>query len=358
MTDANPAGAPERTLTELDRIAETILDRDVEQRPELRIHLGRPGDRTEYADHSPAGVEARHAELVRRLAEVEAAPIADEVDRVTALELRRATELEIELIDAGAPLRDVNNIATPAHDIRMTFDLMPQETEADWADVSGRLANVPAAIDGYLATLREGVASGTVAARRQVVELAEQTGEYAKQGGFFTRLAAAEGVELPESLRTELRTRAQGAAEAFGRLSIALSREIQPAASEDDAVGRELYSLHSRLFLGAAVDLDETYEWGLEELARMREEQESIAAGIAPGRSVRETAELLDREPDPAAALRAHAAGLAAERDRLDRMIAAVASTAARLENGEPFMTDTMFDGFDHGVHEAGLLHG
>ena len=64
-------------------------------------------------------------------------------------------------------------------------------------------------------------------------------------------------------------------------------------------------------------------------------------------------AELLDRESDPAAALRAHAAGLAAERDRLDRMIAAVTATAARLENGESLMTDTMFDGFDHGVHEA-----
>ena len=296
MTDANPAAPAEPTPTELDRLAEAILDRDVEQRPELRVHLGRPGDQTEYADCSPAGIEARRAELVRRLAEIGAAPIVNGVDEVTALELRRATELEVELIDAGAPLRDVNNIATPAHEIRMTFDLMPKTTESDWADISGRLANVPAAIDGYLATLREGVATGTVPARRQAIELATQTGDYAKQGGFFTRLADAEGVELPETLRTELRTRAQEAAEAFGKLSIALSREIQPAASEEDAVGRELYALHSRRFLGAAIDLDETYEWGLEELARMREQQESIAAALAPGASVREAAELLDRD--------------------------------------------------------------
>ncbi|MGO3678335.1 MAG: DUF885 domain-containing protein, partial [Microbacteriaceae bacterium] len=33
-------------------------------------------------------------------------------------------------------------------------------------------------------------------------------------------------------------------------------------------------------FLGARVDLDETYEWGIEELARMRDEQERIAAEI------------------------------------------------------------------------------
>ena len=298
MTDATPATpAPaqaERIPTELDRLAEAMLDRNVELHPELRVELGRPGDQTEYGDYSPEGLETERAEAARWLAAVEAAPIADEVDEATALELRRTLGLEIERLDAGLPLRDVNNIATPAHGIRMLFDLMPQSSERDWADIAGRLANVPAAIDGYLATLRKGVAEGVVPARRQAAELAMQTGEYAKQGGFFTQLAAAEGAELPQSLRASLEQGAQAAAEAFGRLSIALSREVQPAASEEDAVGRELYALHSRYFLGASVDLDETYEWGLEELARMRTEQEAIAARIAPGASVRETAELLD----------------------------------------------------------------
>ena len=42
-------------------------------------------------------------------------------------------------------------------------------------------------------------------------------------------------------------------------------------------IGRELYALHSRHFLGAEIDLDETYEWGIEELARMVDEQTRIA---------------------------------------------------------------------------------
>ena len=50
-------------------------------------------------------------------------------------------------------------------------------------------------------------------------------------------------------------------------------------------MGREQYALRSRSFLGAEVDLDETYEWGVGELARMVEEQEAIA-GQVPGTRV------------------------------------------------------------------------
>ena len=286
-----------RPQTELDRIAERWLDTMVELYPEMRVELNRAGDLTEYADYSPAGIEARRRAVAAALDEVNAAPIADDVDEVTALELRRTLELDLEQIDAGLPFRDINNIATPAHGIRMTFDLMAQSTVDDYRNIAGRLRNVPAAIDGYLATLREGVARGIVAAKRQVAELAQQTEAYANIDGFFGTLAAADGVELPADLAEELRAGATEAAEAFGRLSIALRREILPASSDEDGVGRELYSLLSRQFLGAAVDLDETYEWGLAELRRMTEEQEAIAAEIAPGKSVKEVSELLDTDP-------------------------------------------------------------
>src|SRR5690606_6779614 len=69
-----------------------------------------------------------------------------------------------------------------------------------------------------------------------------------------------------------------------------------PRASDDDAVGRELYTVHSRRFLGAEVDLDETYEWGLEELARVRAEQEQVAREVLPGASVAEAVAFLERD--------------------------------------------------------------
>src|SRR3546814_280683 len=80
-------------------------------------------------------------------------------------------------------------------------------------------------------------------------------------------------------------------------LAAFLTGELTPAASEMDAVGRDLYALHSRRFLGATIDLDETYEWGVEELARMVAEQESIANEILPGASVEEAVAHLEADP-------------------------------------------------------------
>ena len=66
---------------------------------------------------------------------------------------------------------------------------------------------------------------------------------------------------------------------AYDELAAFLRDELAPVASEHDAVGRELYALHSRRFLGAEIDLDETYEWGVAELARMVEVQRAYELG-------------------------------------------------------------------------------
>jgi uncharacterized protein (DUF885 family) len=62
-------------------------------------------------------------------------------------------------------------------------------------------------------------------------------------------------------------------------------------------VGRDRYSLASRAFLGAAVDLDETYAWGVRELDRLIAEQERVAAEIRPGASVGEAKVILNSDP-------------------------------------------------------------
>lgn len=76
-----------------------------------------------------------------------------------------------------------------------------------------------------------------------------------------------------------------------------LDHDLAPHAPKADAVGREHYALASRYFVGAEIDLDETYGWGLEELSRMVAEQESIADQILPGASVAEAIELLETDP-------------------------------------------------------------
>ena len=137
-------------------------------------------------------------------------------------------------------------------------------------------------------------------AMRQVREVAAQAHRIARPDGFFgtfAEQAKAGDDELAEPLRRELERAAAGAASAYGTLAAFLESELEPAAAEHDAVGRDLYALQSRHFLGAIIDLDETYEWGIEELARMVAEQESIAREIMPGASVDEAIAFLDDDP-------------------------------------------------------------
>ncbi|MWB97056.1 DUF885 domain-containing protein [Agromyces seonyuensis] len=288
-----------RNPTEIDAIAERWVDTQLELFPQFHVHLGRPGREGEYSDYSPAGNEAAATAAKAALADMQSAAPADFVDEVTKLDFVRELELELEKHDAGFAERDLNVIASPAQDIRDIFDLMPTATEADWVAVRTRLGNVGGAVDGYIETLRAGIAAGNVPAIRQVREVALQTRKHARPDGFFGDLAdgaAPAAGELPAVLKAELGAGAAAAAAAYGRLADFLEQELAPKAGEADAVGRDLYQLASRGFLGASVDLDETYEWGIEELHRMVEEQESIARRIKPGASVAEAIAFLEQD--------------------------------------------------------------
>jgi len=292
--------AEPREPSEIDRIADEWVDTLVELSPEWGVWLGRPGHESEYRDFSPDGVDRQAAasESVRR--RVEAAQPRDDVDEVTRSDLLRELGLAAEKHEAGFALRDLNVIASPAQDIREIFDLMPSATETDWSHIAARLPRVPSALQGYAETLRLGVEQGRVPAIRQVREVIAEARGHAKPDGFFATLvggAQADGMPVPDALRRDLDAGALQAATAYSDFADFLEQEVAPAAPQDDAVGRELYSLASRDFLGATVDLDETYEWGLEELARMREEQERIADVVLPGASVAEAIEHLRADP-------------------------------------------------------------
>lgn len=296
MTDA-PRTAPQRTTTPIDTIADAWVDTVAELSPTLATYIGRFEHNDRLDDLSPAGAARGHEAAKATLAALQAAEPVDQVDVVTKADLSSGLELEIALHEARSHLRDVNVIASPAQDIRSIFDLMPTDTVDDWSVVSRRLKAVPAAIDGYIETLRSGIAEGVVPARRQVSEVVTQIARYTSDSGFFAEFAGeaapAEG-NLPASLARDLTDNAGAARVAYDQLASFLASELAPAATEKDAVGRDLYALHSRRFLGAEIDLDETYEWGIEELARMVAEQEAIADEIKAGASVEEAVAFLE----------------------------------------------------------------
>lgn len=300
-SDATTSAPGERTPTALDAIAEdwvrTLADLD----PSIATWIGIPGRVDDFEDYSPAGHERLVSEARAALARVEAAPVADDVDWVTKTDLVNELTLALESDDAGLWMRDLNVIASPAQGIRDVFDLMPTETEKDWHDIAGRLGNLPKAVAGYIESLRLGIEKGITPARRQVREVADQARRNARPEGFFSTFtagaAAGDGSELPASLRADLERGAAASAEAYAALARFLDDELLPAGQEHDGIGRELYALQSRRFLGATIDLDETYEWGIEELARMVDEQESIARQIVPGGSVADAIAALDADP-------------------------------------------------------------
>ena len=290
----------QRTATPIDEIAEGWVDTLVEIFPEVGTYIGRTEGNGRYGDYSPAGHERYIDEVRKVIVRLDAATAVDDVDEVTQTDLRSTLALDVESSEAGLQLRDLNVIASPAQGIREIFDLMPSKTVEDWENISSRLGNLEEAVDGYIETLRLGIARGMTPAKRQVREVLEQAKRHAANDGFFASFvvdASLDEGSLPASLATDLAGGARRGAAAYAKLADFLSDELEDAATDRDAIGRELYSLQSRSFLGSTIDLDETYEWGVEELARMVEEQESIANQIKPGASVLEAIAFLDTDP-------------------------------------------------------------
>ena len=120
--------------------------------------------------------------------------------------------------------------------------------------------------------------------------VAEQVRSWTGQDGgenFFLALVARTDVD---GLRHDLDRHARRASEAFAEFGHWLDADLAPRGRDQDAVGRERYSLGSRYFLGATVDLEETYAWGFEELKRIEDEMGRVAETIVPGGTLDEAA--------------------------------------------------------------------
>ena len=312
--DTSPLSRP---ASPIDDAANAYTERLLELDPGFATELGRPGHEGEYRDFSPAGLAAAAQSARDALAVLDGLAPVDAVDTTTLHAMRERLGLALELHETGWPLAELNNIASPAQEIRAIFDLMPTATVTHWEHIAARLANVPPAVDGYIASLREGAARGLVAARRQVSAVVEQCQRHAADDGFFLTLAreaaldptatddAGEGqaatddagTALPASLTQELLTHAEAARAGYANLVAFLREELLPLAPEADAVGRARYSLASRTFLGSAVDLEETYAWGVAELDRIIAEQQAVAGQIKPGAGIAEAKALLNADP-------------------------------------------------------------
>ena len=292
----------ERAATPIDTLADSFVTGMAALDPIGATSLGLPGHDHELPDFSPAGAEARATAQRELLAALAGLEPADDVDAVTKAAIAERHGLALELHDAGEHLRDLNVIASPPQEMRDVFDLMAHETTADWETIAARLSALPAAMDGYMASLAEGRRRGTLPALRQVEAVLKQADDLADaDSSFFTAFVAGarpDGHAPDDALAAALERGARDARQAYADLAEFLGRELAPDAPEEDGVGRERYQRFSRLFLGATIDLDETYEWGREELARIVAEQEAVAAELyGPGTTPEEAMARLDADP-------------------------------------------------------------
>ena len=299
MTDTTTSTQAGRPQTEVDRIAERYFDAMVELSPINATYLGVPGHDEDLDDLSPAGNLAQSQLRQRTLEELRGATPSDDVDKVTVAAMTERLGLAEERYAAGLDEMSLNVIASPLQGVRDVFDLMRQDSVEDWRVFATRMAKIPQALEGYKESLLAARDRGLVAPQRQVVESAKQSRDLTAEDGYFAKLvtdARAGDAPLDGDVKSQLAEAAQAASAAYGATADWLERELLPHAPEADACGRERYALESRYFLGASVDLEETYRWGQEQVADLHAQMQAIAEGLEPGASVERGVEILDAD--------------------------------------------------------------
>lgn len=299
------SGQPTRVSTAVDAVADQYVNDYCRLNPLAATAIGVNGFDHLMTDFSPAGWDAQAAAARDVLAELDTGHVTDDVDRVTVAAMQERLGLELALHDADEWIGQLNNISSPVQELRDIFDLMPTSTPEHWENIALRLAALPDAAAGVAESLRLAASRGRVAPVRQVRECITQADELAGADSFFGKLVTGEDVDAAlddsaacQAIRKALGEGAEAARRAYGELAAFLRDELAPQAPEADAAGRERYPLWSQYFLGARVDLEETYEWGREELARIVAEQEAVAAQVAgPGATVAQAVEALDADP-------------------------------------------------------------
>ncbi|MFF8967238.1 DUF885 domain-containing protein [Streptomyces globisporus] len=283
MSDTSSSALPRQ-------VADAYVDALIELDPITGTYLGVPESSRRLPDFSPAGQEASAGllrETLRKLDAAEQLPGADgDAERRCGRLLRERLTAELAVHEAEEGLRAVSNLSSPAHSVTEVFTLTPTATDEDWAAVVERLRAVPAAYEGYRASLALGLERKLYGGPRATATFVEQLTEWGGEGeaaGFFAEFVAPG----PASLRVEL-DEAAGQATASALALRDWMRDVYAPAIEGapDPVGRERYARWSRLYNGTDLDLDEAYAYGWSEyhrlLAEMRTEAEKVLPGSGP----------------------------------------------------------------------------
>lgn len=281
----------------IDDLANRYVDEWAQLSPLGATYTGIAGHDGKTDDFSPAGFEAQ-AELTRRtLNDLDVIDPEHEAEHVAKEAMQERLGLELARHDAGVAA-ELSVISSGLHALRGVFDVMPTEGEEAVANIAARLNDIPRALEQYKTTLRVEAAAGRVSPRAQMLAVAEQCDAWTDpdRDDFYRGLAGR--LTAGGALAAELVRGADAATAATADFAEFLRRELAPQGREKEAAGLERYELASQYFLGAKVDLQETYLWGFAELHRLEREMSAVSAVIAgSGASIAEAVAALDADP-------------------------------------------------------------
>jgi uncharacterized protein (DUF885 family) len=300
-------------------IGDQLVDDLVALSPQFGTSLGAPDVDHLWDDYSPSGAEAMN-ELATRYREKLAPHLQhpDQWQRHAARVMYDRLGENLADFEHGRQYLRLRHTGGVFEDVRDVFDEMKTTTDEGWANVAARLETVDQAFEGIQATLDEGRRAGKVVARRQVesnvMQARHLAGPDSKWLGLAKRSADANSPEAKRVAAAAEHGRSQA-----GQFADYLATEYAPDAREQDGIGEEEYVSAADSFLGMKLDPKETYEWGWEEMRRLRAAMVDAAGKVDPDRTVEEVIDLL--ETDPAYAVPSQQAFVEFVQARLDQAL-------------------------------------
>ena len=292
-------------MSKIFEIADGFVDTLAELDPIVATYLGVPGYDHLMPDYSPDASQRSYdaeRDVLRRIQAEQAETVRE---RRCSETVQEEMTWSIDQHDAGLHYSGMNILHSPVQSLRQIFDLMPRSSTEDWNNIASRMEGIGESLESYRLTLEEGIGKGLTTSKRQTSGCIEQIETWIGKGDtapFFDGIAKAGGAsdDVDAALTNRLSAAATSANTAYSHFLEFLRNSYLPQARDSDAVGEEHYALTSRSYNGIDLSLDETYEWGWEQLRWVQSEMRKAADQIKPGASIDEAVEVLESDPDRA----------------------------------------------------------
>ena len=292
-------------MSKIFEIADGFVDTLAELNPIAATYLGVPGYDHLMPDFSPEASDRANKAERDLLQRIQAECSKTVREHRCSETVQEEMTWSIDQYEAGLHYSGMNILHSPVQSLRQIFDLMPKSSNEDWTNIASRMEGIGESIASYQVTLEKGIDIGLTTSRRQTAGCLEQIETWLGKGDtqpFFDGIAQA-GVDsdgVDGALAKRLTQAASSANIAYAKFADYLKNTYLQEARERDAVGCEHYCVTSRSYNGIDLNLNETYEWGWDQLRWVQSEMRKAADQIKTGSTIDEAVEILESDPERA----------------------------------------------------------